>query len=67
MFAKDATPFIGQRQWPLFPYLVVAALAEPFQRKRYQPFAALGSFGFGGQDQIQLAFGKFFFELGGSG
>ena len=67
MFAKDATLFIGQRQWPLFPYLVVAALAKPFQRIRCQLFAALGSFGLGGQDQIQFALGKFFFELGGSG
>ena len=50
MFAKDATLFIGQRQWPLFPYLGIAALAKPFQRLRCQLFAALGSFGFGGQD-----------------
>ena len=50
MFAKDAMLFIGQRQWPLFSYLVVAALAKPFQRIRCQLFAALGSFGFGGQD-----------------
>ena len=63
MFAKDATLFIGQRQWPLFPYLGVAALAKSFQRIRYQFLAAFGSFGLGGQNQIQFALGKFFFEL----
>ena len=67
MFLKDAALVIGQRQWPLFPYLGVSALAKPFQRIRCQLFTTLGIFEFVGQDQIKPAFGKFFFELDRSG